>query len=119
MFQASVEAAVDALGCGPQCMSCNAASVDDCTRFAILAAYAEEAGDPAMDRLHLALATCVLPNGATVPAADILRQIKDEPEMPCSNSSDVSGDSMAAAVTLIGFSLFVLINTVLSLEESQ
>lgn len=119
MFQANVDAAMVQLGCNPECKSCSFATADDCTRFAVLAAYSEEAGDPAMERLSTALAPCILPGGASVPAADIIRQIKNEPEMPCSNSSDVSGDAMAGAVTLIGFSLFLLINTVLSIDTPR
>lgn len=109
---------MEALGCNPDCTDCSAAGADDCTKFAILAAYSEEAGDPALDRLHLALGTCVIPGGAEVPGIDVLRQIKDETPMPCSTSGDVSEDTMAAAVTLVGFSVFLLVNTVLSVEET-
>jgi hypothetical protein len=110
---------MEALGCNPDCTDCTQAGADDCTKFAILAAYSEEAGDPALDRLHLALGTCVIPGGAEVPAIEIIRQIKGEQDTPCSNSANVSEDTMAAAVTLIGFSVFLLVNTVLSLEAPK
>ena len=108
-----------ALNCDPDCSGCSFATASDCTRFSILAAYSEEAGDTGLDRLGTSLGTCVLSGNTTATSAEIIRMIKAQPDMPCSKSSDVSEDLMAASVTLIGFSVFVLVNTVLQIDSND
>lgn len=112
LFQIHVEKAMNTLGCDTACNGCSLSSLNDCDTIAVLAAYSEEAGDSGLERLHLASANCVLPEGfLTVPAIDIINQIKKVPDMPCAGDQDIKDESWAFFTAYVGFSSFILIET--------
>lgn len=119
LFEVHVEKAMSVLGCDQACNGCSLSSLNDCDKIAVLAAYSEEAGDPALERLHLASAHCLIPGGFTaVPTADIVQQIKSVPEMPCAGDTDIDDESWALFTAFAGFSTYILIETMLTERQS-
>lgn len=112
LFALHVEVAMEKLGCDSQCNGCSLQSLDDCDEIAILAAYAEEAGDANLEKLHLASASCLVPGGfKTIPTQDVVNEIKAVPDMPCAGNEDIKDESWALVVLFSGFSTFVLVQT--------
>ena len=120
LFRLHVEVAMQTLGCDTQCNGCSLASLNDCDTIAVLAAYSEEAGDAALERLHLASAHCLVPGGfVSVPTAEIVNQIKGVPEMPCSGDEDIKDESWALFTAYAGFATFILIETISGKSDAR
>ena len=112
LFLLHVESAMETLGCDTGCNGCSLSSLTDCDDIAIIAAYAEEAGDSNLEKLHLASADCLIPGGFSAsPASDIVAAIKKIPEMPCAGNEDIEDESWALFTAYAGFSTFLLIQT--------
>ena len=112
LFRIHVEKAMNVLGCDSACNGCSLSSLNDCDQIAVLAAYSEEAGDEALERLHLASAHCLIPGGfETAPTAEIVNQIRRVPEMPCAGDTDVADEAWALFTAYAGFTTFLLIET--------
>lgn len=119
LFLLHVEQAMVKLGCDTGCNGCSLSSLNDCDDIAIIAAYAEEAGDENLAKLHLASASCLVPGGFnTVPTSDIVNEIKKIPEMPCAGEEDIRDESWALFTAYAGFTTFLLIQTTVQPRKS-
>lgn len=115
LFKIHVRQAMDTLGCDATCNGCSLSSLDDCETIGVIAAYSEEAGqDSALERLHLASAHCLVPGGfSSVPAIDVVNQIKAVPPMPCAGDEDIDDEAWALFTAYAGFSTFLLIESMI------
>lgn len=113
IFKLKVNRALEILGChtsGTTCDDCSLRSIGDCGLFGTLAAYTEEAGDPAYQVVQTALSACVDPSLGGVNSSTVVRAIKTSPDIICGRVGTVSSDIVTALTVLVSVStsLFAL-----------